>query len=90
MWEDYDFQGGTLRENLFGVEGQKYLRDDHYGHKFRYGSDFEGDTMAKESDREDIKVEGASVDKHGLKNGVEVPTTNGYSVPEKDLVAKSE
>jgi hypothetical protein len=90
MWEDYDFPGGTLRENLYGVEGQKYLRDDHYGHKFRYGSDFEGDTMAKESDREDIKVEGASVDKHGLKNGVEVPTTNGYSVPEKDLVAKSE
>lgn len=45
MWEDYDVPGGTLRENLYGVEGQKHLRDDHYGHKFKYGSSFEGDTI---------------------------------------------
>ncbi|KAL6253241.1 hypothetical protein RBB50_000964 [Rhinocladiella similis] len=45
MWDDYDFPGGTLRENLYGVQGQKYLRDDHYGHKFRYGSGFVGDTI---------------------------------------------
>jgi hypothetical protein len=34
MWEDYDFPGGTFRENLLG---QKLLRDDHYGSRFKYG-----------------------------------------------------
>ena len=33
MWEDYDFPGGTFRENLMGL---KLLRDDHYGSKFKY------------------------------------------------------
>lgn len=45
MWEDYEVPGGTLRENLYGVKGQTMLRDDHYGHKFKYGSGFQGDTL---------------------------------------------
>jgi alkanesulfonate monooxygenase SsuD/methylene tetrahydromethanopterin reductase-like flavin-dependent oxidoreductase (luciferase family) len=36
LWEDYDFPGGTFRENLFG---QKGLRDDHYGASFKWGSE---------------------------------------------------
>ncbi|KAK2759369.1 hypothetical protein FQN54_002847 [Arachnomyces sp. PD_36] len=36
MWDDYDTPGGTFRENLLG---QKTLRDDHYGSKFRWGKD---------------------------------------------------
>jgi alkanesulfonate monooxygenase SsuD/methylene tetrahydromethanopterin reductase-like flavin-dependent oxidoreductase (luciferase family) len=34
MWEDYDTPGGTFRENLYG-EGNKTLRDDHYGSGFK-------------------------------------------------------
>ena len=47
LWEDYDVPGGTLRENLYGEKDKPYLRDDHYGHKFRYGNteDFQGDTI---------------------------------------------
>jgi hypothetical protein len=52
MWEDYDVPGGTLRGNLYGVEGQKYLRDDHYGHRFKYPSEFQGDTVAVENGKE--------------------------------------
>lgn len=36
-WDDYDFPNGTFRENLLG---QKMLRDDHYGSRFKYP--FEG------------------------------------------------
>jgi hypothetical protein len=36
MWEDYDFPGGTFRENLLG---QKLLRDDHYSSRFKYGKE---------------------------------------------------
>lgn len=38
LWEDYDFPGGTFRENLLG---HKELRDDHYGSKFKYGKEEE-------------------------------------------------
>lgn len=34
MWDDYDFPSGTFRENLLG---QRTLRDDHYGSRFKYG-----------------------------------------------------
>jgi hypothetical protein len=54
MWEDYDVPGGTLRENLYGVEGQKYLRDDHYGYKFKYPSDFEGDTAVLSNGKQEV------------------------------------
>jgi hypothetical protein len=37
LWEDYDFPGGTFRENLLG---QKFLREDHYGSKFKYGREY--------------------------------------------------
>lgn len=37
FWKDYDVPGGTFRENLFGP-GQHKLRDDHYGHNFRFGN----------------------------------------------------
>jgi hypothetical protein len=82
MWEDYDFPGGTLRENLYGVEGQKYLRDDHYGHKFKYGSGFQGDTIeaynaelngANGSNGEVKKNGCAEVNGKSKRNGVDVP-----------------
>jgi hypothetical protein len=49
MWEDYEVKGGTLRENLTGVKGQKGVSADHYAHQFRYPSDFAGDSMAMPS-----------------------------------------
>lgn len=61
LWEDYDVPGGTLRENLYGEKGHSYLRDDHYGHKFRYGNeeDFQGDTIeAFEKEKAAEKVKG--------------------------------
>lgn len=74
MWEEYDFPGGTLRENLYGVEGQKHLRDDHYGHKFRWGSGFEGDTI------EAFKLEEAFVKSEEDTNGhAETNGTNGQT-----------
>jgi len=73
MWEDYDVPGGTLRENIYG-EGQKYLRDDHYGHKFKYPSDFQGDTAIMADGKED------------LVNGSEAhETTNGVAAPSKKV-----
>ncbi|KAF2808492.1 bacterial luciferase-like protein [Mytilinidion resinicola] len=45
MWEDYTVPGGTLRENLTGVKGQKGISSDHYAAKFKYGSGFEGDSI---------------------------------------------
>lgn len=36
MWNDYAVPQGTFRENLLG---HKYLADDHYGAKFKYGRD---------------------------------------------------
>ena len=47
MWQDYEVDGGTLRENLYSEKGQSHLRDDHYGSKFKYPSEFQGDTMEK-------------------------------------------
>jgi hypothetical protein len=45
MWEDYEVEGGTLRENLYSTKGMSMLRDDHYGHLFKYGSGFLGDGL---------------------------------------------
>lgn len=46
MWNDYDVPGGTFRENLLG---QKTLRDDHYGSKFKWGKDISEDTASTEA-----------------------------------------
>jgi hypothetical protein len=88
MWEDYDVPGGTLRENLYGVEGQNHLRDDHYGHKFKYPSEFAGDTLANEA----AKNEDANgVCTEVKRNGVEVPVKNGQvTVTEEAVPVKSE
>ncbi|KAF7556438.1 hypothetical protein G7Z17_g1428 [Cylindrodendrum hubeiense] len=53
MWTDYGVEGGTLRENLYGVRGMSGLRADHYGHKFKYGSGFEGDSIESLKDAGD-------------------------------------
>ena len=39
VFEDYAVPGGTYRENLLREPGQRVLRKDHYGSKFK----FEGD-----------------------------------------------
>jgi alkanesulfonate monooxygenase SsuD/methylene tetrahydromethanopterin reductase-like flavin-dependent oxidoreductase (luciferase family) len=70
MWEDYDIPGGTLRENLYGVERQKYLRDDHYGHKFKYPSDFEGDTAVMSNMKQEVvNGEKSEVTSNGVIKG---------------------
>jgi hypothetical protein len=61
MWDDYEVQGGSLRENLHSAPGQKELPKDHYGHKFKWGSGFEGDSI------ENLKKEKAAT---GSKDGV--------------------
>lgn len=34
-----------MRENLYNTPGNGKLREDHYGHKFTYGTDFVGDSL---------------------------------------------
>ncbi|KAH8678273.1 putative xenobiotic compound monooxygenase, DszA family [Xylariales sp. PMI_506] len=64
MWLDYEVPGGSLRENLYGVPGAKELPTTHYGHKFKWPSTFEGDTieaLKAEKDKVDAeKNEGTS------------------------------
>jgi hypothetical protein len=72
MWEDYDVPGGTLRENMMGTPGQKRLRDDHYGHKFVWGSGFEGDTA--------LAPKEVAAMEEPKKNGIKVPIKNGDAV----------
>ncbi|KAH6677711.1 luciferase-like domain-containing protein [Halenospora varia] len=85
MWDDYDVPGGTLRENLYGFEGQKYLRDDHYGHKFRYGTDFEGDTMT-----EQVAEKTNGVESETKTNGRVVVVKNGEAtVTETEVSVKT-
>lgn len=89
MWEDYDVPGGTLRENLYGVKGQKHLREDHYGHKFKYPSDFAGDTMVNEV-AENVDANGGCA-KKATKNGEEVSIKDGQvKVNEEVVPPKSE
>lgn len=45
MWNDYEVEGGTLRQNLYSNKGVSLLPDDHYGHRFRADRDFEGDSL---------------------------------------------
>ncbi|KAF2119199.1 luciferase-like domain-containing protein [Lophiotrema nucula] len=45
MWQDYEVEGGTLRENIYSSKGMSLLRYDHYGHKFKHGSGFGGDSL---------------------------------------------
>ena len=59
MWEDYDFPQGTFRENLLG---QKHLRDDHYGSRFKYpkegkSEDVQKPEVAEKSELQDHLVE---------------------------------
>lgn len=39
VFEDYAVPGGTFRENLLRQPGQKSLRTDHYGYKFKFDED---------------------------------------------------
>lgn len=61
MWEDYDVPRGSLRENLTGVKGRKGIPEDHYGHQFKWPSDFRGDSMAA---AEKVDGEGPKVNGH--------------------------
>ncbi|KAK9770964.1 putative Luciferase-like domain-containing protein [Seiridium cardinale] len=47
MWEDYEVEGGSLRENLYSTPGQKELPEDHYGHKFKWGSGYKGESIER-------------------------------------------
>ncbi|EXJ85308.1 hypothetical protein A1O3_05983 [Capronia epimyces CBS 606.96] len=35
-WDDYPVPGGTLRENLHGIKGQKLVKADHPAHQFKW------------------------------------------------------
>jgi len=39
IWNDYVVPNGTSMENSYGVPEQRHLRDDHYGHTFKYGGE---------------------------------------------------
>jgi hypothetical protein len=55
MWLDYDVPGGTFRENLLG---QKFLRDDHYGSRFKYGTgDLSGTASTKSTIAETPEIQ---------------------------------
>lgn len=36
LFDDYAVPGGTFRENLLRQPGQKTLRSDHYGSRFKF------------------------------------------------------
>jgi alkanesulfonate monooxygenase SsuD/methylene tetrahydromethanopterin reductase-like flavin-dependent oxidoreductase (luciferase family) len=46
-WDDYEVPVGTFKENLYG-KGQKELREDHYGSKFKWGKEIEWDNKVEE------------------------------------------
>lgn len=73
MWDDYDFEAGSLRQNMYGIEGMSHLPEDHYGSKFRYPSDFEGDAMIEYKERKEKEKEEASV--AATKAGVTIAAT---------------
>jgi alkanesulfonate monooxygenase SsuD/methylene tetrahydromethanopterin reductase-like flavin-dependent oxidoreductase (luciferase family) len=54
-WQDYDVPGGTFRENLY-TPGQHKLRDDHYGHTFKYGNGKETMTTKSEETSKDRSI----------------------------------
>jgi hypothetical protein len=75
MWEDYDVPSGTLRESFYASEGQEYLRDDHYGHKFKYPSEFQGDTVPMANGKEEVV--------NGEKSEVK---TNGVPIKSEQVI----
>lgn len=60
MWKEYDFLGGTLRENLYGIEGQNHLREDHCGHKVKFDSGFDGNTIEALKSSHKVYADGAN------------------------------
>lgn len=75
MWTDYEVPGGTLRENLYCTQGMRGLREDHYGHKFKYGTGFKGDSLTawEEDQKEAARCSKADL----IPNGAEASITNG-------------
>lgn len=41
LWEDYAVEGGTLRENIYGVKGQTFVPEDHVAYNYRWTKDVE-------------------------------------------------
>ncbi|KEY73891.1 hypothetical protein S7711_06099 [Stachybotrys chartarum IBT 7711] len=66
MWDNYDIEGGTLRENIYGEKGKTGLPEDHYGSKFKYPSNFEGDAMVEYKEQQ-RKEEATTEDNHSRK-----------------------
>lgn len=36
LWDDYPVEGGTFRENVYGVKGQTFVPEEHTAHKYRW------------------------------------------------------
>lgn len=91
MWDDYDVQGGSLRENLYGVKGMAGLPDDHYGSKFKYPSEFKGDSMEeyesqevdKSENKQDEDVSASAKAAEATPGQKIVPVVTAVPVPEK-------
>lgn len=49
FWEDYAVDGGTFRENMYGVSGQNRLPDSHPGSKYTWKEDEEVPKYALET-----------------------------------------
>ncbi|KAK5120927.1 hypothetical protein LTR85_005711 [Meristemomyces frigidus] len=62
MWRDYAKPQGTFRENLLG---HKYLAEDHYGSKFKYGRD--PSLLDNSSPQQGAKNEGEVDETNGVK-----------------------
>ncbi len=62
MWKDYTVPGGTFRENIRGVPGQKTLPTNHIGSQYRYSTlkekygDENGDIFIDKTNTENGKV----------------------------------
>ncbi|KAH9885730.1 putative xenobiotic compound monooxygenase, DszA family [Xylariomycetidae sp. FL2044] len=62
MWDDYEVDGGCLRENLYSAPGRRELPEDHYGHKFKYGTGYEGESIEKLRDEKEAGESQDNVD----------------------------
>lgn len=82
MWEDYVVAGGTYRENLLSIPGQKTAPEGHPSTQFKY------DVLKEKYADENGDI---TINKEDPVPAVEkiVPATNGLTISEQPIVVKT-
>ena len=60
FWDEYDVEGGSLRENYLGVEGKNRLDESHPGSQFRWKAGEEIPLYAKQKDQGKGEINGSN------------------------------